>query len=69
MGEPYTYHWAVVEWPDQDSQPRIQVVRTAKGRDAASEAAWAWAHKHLAPAALNQVHVRYLGRSDTRIKY
>ncbi|MFI6682545.1 hypothetical protein [Streptomyces sp. NPDC050485] len=69
MSETYTYHWAVLEWPDDDNQPLIQVVRTTKGRDAASEAAWAWVHKNLAPAALKQVNVRYLGRSDTRTKY
>ncbi|MFG2228050.1 hypothetical protein [Streptomyces sp. NPDC048644] len=65
----YTYHWAVVEWPDEKGNPRIQVVRTAKGRPAASEAAWTWAHNRLAPTARERAAVRYLGRSDTRTKY
>ncbi|MEV5875768.1 hypothetical protein AB0L75_16335 [Streptomyces sp. NPDC052101] len=68
-GKTYAYHWALVEWPDGKGQQHVQVVRTTKGRDAASEAAWTWAHKHLAPGALRQANVRYLGRSDTRTRY
>ncbi|MEV6551729.1 hypothetical protein AB0M57_23865 [Streptomyces sp. NPDC051597] len=69
MGESYTYHWAVAEWPDESNQPRIQVTRTTKGRDAAIETGWAWAHRSLAPATLKQANVRYLGRSETYTKY
>ncbi len=69
MGDTYTYHWALIEWPGGNGQPRIQVVRTTKGRDEAKAAAWTWADKHLAPGALRQTNVRYLGQSDTRTRY
>ncbi|MEV0445311.1 hypothetical protein AB0I84_07400 [Streptomyces spectabilis] len=63
----YAYHWAQIRWLDSKQEPYIQVVRTTKGREAAFDAAWAWAHKNLAPSA--EPSVRYLGHSDTRTKY
>ncbi|GHF61514.1 hypothetical protein ABZ616_14035 [Streptomyces noursei] len=68
MSETYTYHWAVLEWPDDDNQPLIQVVKSTRGPEAAKNMAWGWARKHLSPGMVG-VNVRYLGRSDTRTRY
>lgn len=68
-GATYAYHWALVEWPDGKGQRHVQVVRTTKSRDTASEAARTWADKHLAPGARREATVRYIGQSDTRTRY